>query len=328
MRWWLALLLVIAGCSRETPDATGATLPRIDAGSVTVSGLSGGAFMATQFHVAHSSLVSGVALIAGGPYYCAAGSLTRALDVCLKGGNFEIPGLSHYAREEAARGTIDTLNHLAGARVWLFHGSADSAMVPDVTFAAQLFYEEFVTRGSIRFVDTVAAGHGWPTLAAGNECETLAPPFLNACDYDAAGELLQFVTGRSGKRAAPSGTLQPFDQTPFAATGLADEGFIYVPAHCRERSDCSLHIALHGCEQGADRVGDSFARAAGLNEWADSLDLVVLYPQVRATPLAPVNPLGCWDWWGYSGSAYATRDGAQIRALRSMVDALAAAHGT
>jgi hypothetical protein len=35
------------------------------------------------------------------------------------------------------------------------------------------------------------------------------------------------------------------------------------------------------------------------------------------------NPRGCWDWWGYTGSQYATQAGAQIAAVKAMVDRLA-----
>ena len=51
---------------------------------MTVSGLSAGASMATQFHVAHSSLVNGAALVAGAPYYCSAGSIRNSLGRCMK----------------------------------------------------------------------------------------------------------------------------------------------------------------------------------------------------------------------------------------------------
>jgi len=58
---------------------------------------------------------------------------------------------------------------------------------------------------------------------------------------------------------------------------------------------------------------------AGLNEWAVTNDLIVLYPQVAASAMAPVNPLGCWDWWGYSGENYRERDAAQLAAIHRMV---------
>ena len=44
---------------------------KLDPGSITVSGISSGAFFAHQFHVAYSSLVKGAGLVAGGLYRCA-----------------------------------------------------------------------------------------------------------------------------------------------------------------------------------------------------------------------------------------------------------------
>ena len=38
--------------------------------SITTSRLDSGGFFSTQFHVAYSSMVSGAAIIAGGPYLC------------------------------------------------------------------------------------------------------------------------------------------------------------------------------------------------------------------------------------------------------------------
>jgi len=39
--------------------------------------------MANQFHVAYSSIVKGAAIVAGGPYLCAQGSMTTALTACM-----------------------------------------------------------------------------------------------------------------------------------------------------------------------------------------------------------------------------------------------------
>src|SRR3982750_4411765 len=55
------------------PRTTGQTLqpvPNLDRSAITVSGLSSGGFMAHQFHVAHSKLVTGAGIIAGGPFRC------------------------------------------------------------------------------------------------------------------------------------------------------------------------------------------------------------------------------------------------------------------
>ena len=86
--------------------------------------------------------------------------------------------------------------------------------------------------------------------------------------------------------------------------------------------------------QDAGSIGTQFALGAGFNEWADKNRIVVLYPQARSTvgaPMAPVNPMGCWDWWGYndflydsSAGRYAQKGGAQIAAVWRMAEKLAA----
>src|SRR4051812_33871663 len=75
-----ALALLTAGPAEATP------LPSytVDLGQTTVSGLSSGAFMALQFHVAFSDTVKGAGIIAGGPYDCARGQLNLALFQCMK----------------------------------------------------------------------------------------------------------------------------------------------------------------------------------------------------------------------------------------------------
>ena len=97
-------------------------------------------------------------------------------------------------------------------------------------------------------------------------------------------------------------------------------GYLYVPKVC-EKGRCRVHVAFHGCRQSAER----FARDAGYNRWADTNRLIVLYPQVEPSwnPFA-FNPRGCWDWWGYSGALYHTREGAQIREVMAMLKRLAA----
>ncbi len=55
---------------------------KIDKEQISVSGISSGGFMAHQFHVAHSADLKGAGIIAGGPYYCAQGSLDKAMAEC------------------------------------------------------------------------------------------------------------------------------------------------------------------------------------------------------------------------------------------------------
>jgi poly(3-hydroxybutyrate) depolymerase len=84
-----------------------------------------------------------------------------------------------------------------------------------------------------------------------------------------------------------------------------------------------VHVAFHGCRQGVDAVDERFVRDAGYNRWADTNRLIVLYPQAKARYVWwTFNPRGCWDWWGYTGQNYATKEAAQIRAVLAMVERL------
>src|SRR5262249_61408216 len=82
----LAIALISLHASAAPP------LPRLDAEqTATVSGLSSGAYMAVQVHVAHSARIKGAGALAGGPYYCAQGSLWSAYYHCTKPGTFTPP---------------------------------------------------------------------------------------------------------------------------------------------------------------------------------------------------------------------------------------------
>ncbi|HVL35887.1 MAG TPA: PHB depolymerase family esterase [Burkholderiales bacterium] len=297
-----------------------------EARSVTVSGLSAGGYMAVQVHVALSAQVRGAGVLAGGPYYCAQGSLRTAYANCMRPGAFApLPRTQELRAEAQARargGAIDPLANLAGSRAWLFHGREDATVSREVVQRLAEFYRSLEVQ--VTEVGELAAGHAMPTLGAGNRnCGATRPPFINACGYDAAGELLAHLYGPlQAPRPKPAGRLLRFDQAPFGdrAIGLDSEGFVFVPPEC-ERERCRVHVAFHGCRQGAGEIGERFVREAGYNRWAQANRLIVLYPQVRAS-WRPFNPRGCWDWWGYTGAAYHTREGAQIRAVQGMLERL------
>lgn len=68
-------------------------------------------------------------------------------------------------------------------------------------------------------------------------------------------------------------------------------------------------------------MGTDYVDDAGLNEWADTNRIVVVYPQ--AIPTIPDNGEGCWDWWGYTNSNYAQKNGPQMQTLFNMMKQLA-----
>jgi poly(3-hydroxybutyrate) depolymerase len=323
-------MLVVAACSRGDEDAPAdarlAAHP-IDPASVTVSGISSGGAMATQFHIAHSELVQGAAVLAAGPYYCAEGSVGEALGRCMKG-EPAIPTaqLLEQAGRYAGEGRIDPLAGLAGDRVWIYNAAADPHVLSPVVDATQAFYVALAGPEHVLRLSQPGASHTFPTADPGAaSCGAVESPFIGNCGVDGARTLLGHLYGELVANAAPrDGGLHEFDQRPYAAlsgsASLAASGWVYVPQGCGpgEAGGCRLHVAFHGCQQGGSFVGDAFVRRAGFLAVAEANRIVVLFPQAEKS-LEPLNPLGCWDWWGYEGADYATRDGRQVRAVRAMV---------
>lgn len=311
-----------------------------DLSETSVSGVSSGGYMAVQFHVAYSSLVSGVGVIAGGPYNCADGSIWRATHNCMHPTPFnpvpEVGSLVARTDQLAASGEIDDPSHLAIAKVWLFSGTQDTIVSRPVMDTLAKYYEHYVTHDRIFYKHDLDAGHGMIVDDRTAEaCPSNANPYINDCSYDAAGLLLKQIYGPLNPPSSQlSGTFMEFDQREFLngdaySHSMRDSGFVYVPQACRS-SRCRVHVAFHGCLQDYDTIGDQFYKKAGYNRWADSNNIIVLYPQTIArfgwtwksfwTFSYVSNPNACWDWWGYDGPNYYKKSGAQMSAIKKMVE--------
>jgi len=211
---------------------------------------------------------------------------------------------------------------LSGDRVWIFHGQADRVVDARLTEALAGFYADFVPQDAIALVNEIPATHGWPTRDQGIACDQMGGDYINACDYDAAGEMLQHLYGPlDAPLTIREDGFQSLEQASVVPEGgsFAESGFAYVPEACSgDTSECRLHIAFHGCRQGKEFVEDRFARMTGLNEWAEGNRIVVLYPQVNKSMM---NPQGCWDWWGYTGADYDQRSGKQVVGVAALIAA-------
>lgn len=231
MRWLLAIPLVVwTSAAAAEPGPRLQAVPGLDRPSVTVSGLSAGAFFAHQMHVAFSRLIEGAGLIAGGPYGCAEppaepwwlgvhpnGRTLTAVSVCTRvarasveawfgwfGEPPAVPDLENsitvtdVARAKAA---IDDPANLADDRVWLLSGTRDTVVPPEVGAVLAEYYRRVgVTGDRLAVVDNVSAGHGFPVDEFRGEsrfrkltCAEQAPPFIVDCDRDAAGEMLRHL---------------------------------------------------------------------------------------------------------------------------------------
>ncbi len=299
-----------------------------DISETSVSGISSGGYMALQFAVANSNIVSGIGVFAGGPYRCAADGVSTALGSCMQGQPDHLASIAE-TEEAANSGLIAPLSNIANQRVWLFSGYNDGAVKQTVMNSLYDYVTHYTPTAHVYYQNTLAAGHAMVTQQHGAECQLTGGDFINDCDYDAAGLLLQHIYGKLSKPASnsASGQILTFDQSIFTdgdsnSIGMAKKGYLYVPDACTGEERCRIHVAFHGCRQYAKEIGDNFYRHTGYNQWAENNRIIILYPQTLATSLGPFNPKGCWDWWGYNGPDFAYRNGAQIKAVRTMLEHL------
>jgi poly(3-hydroxybutyrate) depolymerase len=214
-----------------------AALPRYTAalGESSISGISSGAYMAIQFATAWSSVIKGVGVVAGGPFWCAqadAGDAfnwytlpqMNAIGPCMAGPPPDLSFLITKADAKAASGDIDPLQNLKRQKVYLFHGYSDAVVAKSATDAAVDFYGHYVgkaNRGNLYYYQTaVGAGHSLvvlqePDVTGLNDCTANSAPFIDRCGYDRAGIILQHIYGALNppSRGQLSGTMQRFDQS-------------------------------------------------------------------------------------------------------------------
>ncbi len=301
-------------------------------------GVSAGAYMATQMQITYSSIFQGVGVIAGGPYFCSEGIVMQALYSCMDTTiPIDLDLIVNRIHDYQSEGFIDESFFLHNHKVWIFSGSQDSVVKPPVVESLVSMYQRLkIPKENILAVLNISAEHSWVTNNYGNECGVKGSPFINNCNYDASGQMLQHLFQNS-----PLGALKPkgkaiqqnlleFNQKEFFTESqdllsLDEVGFVYVPTNCKLSSprneQCRLVIALHGCLQGRSYLKDQFVSNIGLNEYAETNNVIVLYPQAVANQ-GELNPNGCFDWFGYSSMHFANNKGPQMQTLRNMMTRL------
>lgn len=157
---------------------------------------------------------------------------------------------------------------------------------------------------------------------------------MSNCNYNQAQDILTWIYGELKPAVAPiPANLIKFDQKPFktAKDSLNDLGYVYVPTACQNKELCKVVIAFHGCEMTLADIKTAFVANTGLNQFAESNNFIVLYPQAKKSLLNPNNPKGCFDWWGYTSPItpiinslkYATKQGKQMNSVWGMLNTLA-----
>lgn len=340
-----------AGVSGGALPAAPATLHRdavslgkynINMSDIVVAGVSSGADMATQLHFSYSANIKGEAIFAGSPFFCALGtsdafwglvygpaySADYALYSCSgteywsEGESPPLSTLETDTNNAAKDGYLDPVADLSGSKAWIFSGEDDTVVSQSVVKDSQSMLSHYGVSTTTNY--TTAAEHGWVTpdvSSSSNPCNKLNSNYLINCGFDAEQQMLTdfFGTLNARNNGTLTGSLIQFNQTPYGGTDMDSTGWLYVPANCASGASCKLVVALHGCEMGQQYIGTEFVQNSGLNEWADTNSIIVLYPQAVSSA-SPANDLGCWDWWDYSGTAYASNEGSQVEAIWKMIE--------
>lgn len=138
---------------------------------------------------------------------------------------------------------------------------------------------------------------------------------------DAAGEAMQRLFGGSTPALAdvpapptssvPTGALVDDE---FTCDGQSRRYLLYLPTGPAGQSR-PLVVMLHGCTQSPE----DFAAGTGMNQLADELGFIVLYP----VQSAEANPNGCWNWFE---PVHQARDTGEPALLAALTRAVIAAH--
>ena len=323
LHWFVVLGLTFTQANAESHQV--GTLPKldIDRQRISVSGISSGAYFAVQFHLSHSNLIQGAGIVAGGIYWCAEGNSNRAQLACM--GQPQLANLEHSvskANEQAQLGLVDPLSNLQNDRVYIFGAPNDSIIKQEHATLLEKFYGHFTENELIVRATHPKAVHVFLTHNFGNACGTSGLPWMQNCDVDMAGNILDHLDPNWIKSELPTtaGELIYFDQAVYAieAGQLYPWGALYAPKNCLNKK-CGLHIAFHGCQMTPDFINEQFITNAGYEAAADRHNLVVLFPQSNKSK---GNPYGCWDWYGLYGNDYVNKNGAQISAVFKMIQSI------
>ncbi len=298
---------------------------------ISISGLSAGGFMAVQLHVAHSALFKGIGIFAAGPYFCSRGEKKIADSCCTQteeGG----PDIACSVNETitlSTEGRIDKISNLCDSRVFIQSGNNDIIVRQEVAKELENYYNYFVKKNNIKAVYTLDSNHCLPTDKNHEKlipCEECGSPFIGMCSYDGAGEALKHIYETShaplNNPGPANGRLVKFSQKEFwgKSKNMHKYGYIYIPSQIDSQKQLKLHVVLHGCLQNIDFLNTDFIELAGYNEWAENNNMIILYPQVANIP--KLNTAACWDWWGYEGNDFHTKNGPQIQAITAMITRL------
>ncbi len=243
--------------------------------SITVSGISSGAFMAAQLGVIYSEKISGVGMIAGGFFGCAenhfqemhklslnngTGDLAlfqpgtfnpfyKSVNGCMKNPSSVTPDINLIKKLSKQR-LIDDPTYMRDQKIYIYHGIKDTIVGPEMKKKVKEFYLQMDVPEASLQISTGAGAHNFPTDRENlNTCNEQKVPFISSCGKNVAGEILNFLVQPGLIRSASKNENIYKIRQPDNPTSIASYGYLVSNQKCLKNPDkCKLHVALHGCE--------------------------------------------------------------------------------
>lgn len=333
---------VLAGMTPAAGAANPLSAYDVDPATASVSGLSSGGFMAAQLGVAYSNTFkTGFGVFAGGPFDCARNQYYTS---CMYN---QTPSITTpIANMKSWSGNqIDTTGNLASRKIYLWVGSSDTTVGPNVEAQLQSELGNFDTASNVSSIISSGAAHTFPTDFSGagdNACSSASSPYISNCSYDGAGAALKWMYGALNARnnGTLGGAVVAFDQSAFVSPGygMDSTGYLYVPKACAPGGTtvCKVHVALHGCLQSVSNLQMTFINNTGYNKWADTNNIIIVYPQAIPDNTSHTtwdsgslsNGNGCWDWIGWYGANADQHGGVQMAAIVGMVNKITSGYSS
>lgn len=257
-----------------------------------------------------------------------------------------------FMNEFESQGLIAPARHIAHQRVLIYQGKDDNVLRPPMALKLEEYYRRMGVPNSFLKSVLRPGGHNFPTdREDGIGCYGEGVPYVANCKYDLAGDVLQHTLGRKLVRGVMNPDHLHIVEQMNAPTSIQSYGYLYANNFClNSPEECDLHVAFHGCKMSDDydeifqkayeskvrvsrilsvqdyelrgrtpQMGARiFASTSGYGEYAELMKnrLMIYFPQTRiSTENYPANPKGCWDWYGWTGSEYATNKGKEAQWL-------------
>ncbi|CAJ1447035.1 unnamed protein product [Effrenium voratum] len=315
----------------------------------SVSGQSAGGSMAVNHLFAHSASVDGALIAAGSPYGC--GMEKDEEDRCYYG-NVDIEQSVRWTWGRYAQNLIDDPSNLNKVPVLLFNGKSDECVYTRVMRDTFKTLQYFVDKDYLFRSFNTNAAHVWSLDHGQCHCGACASLYgslrccdVNNCHYDLSGDMLRKFYGSIRPRVKAHPRLYHVHQWRYIPwetqnetnetnatkptgprrAGLWKFALVYVPTGCEARVlECRIHVNYHGCIRKRLKRRRLWATSIDLNEYAESNDIVVVYPQAAGSPRVGN---GCWNWGDSKDDQYFdTRRSMQIgtvmNLLKNLPDAL------